>query len=153
VPKEDCSMKAKKKVPIEKIEDMAVKGKDLNAYFTQGQKIPPLKEIQRVNVDFTYQMLSDLDKLAEDLNISRQAVIKSLLMHALDSINWQLKNRAPKSGSFKCFAFDSSEESLINPLKDRHRQSKIIKKQNMTHDYQKDQHYEKRKPFLSEIFD
>lgn len=46
--------------------------------------MPPLKDIQRVNVDFTSHMLLDLDKLAAELNISRQAVIKSLLMHALD---------------------------------------------------------------------
>jgi len=77
-------MKAKKKVPIEKIEKMAVEGKDVNAYFSRGQKMPPLKDIQRVNVDFTHQMLDDLDRLAGELNISRQAVIKSLLMQALD---------------------------------------------------------------------
>lgn len=77
-------MKAKKKVPIEKIEKMAVEGKDVNGFFTRGQKMPPLKEIQRVNVDFTHQMLNELDQLAGELNISRQAVIKSLLMQALD---------------------------------------------------------------------
>ena len=77
-------MKAKKKVPIEKIDKMAVEGKDVNEFFSRGQKMPPLTEIQRVNVDFTHLMLCDLDKLAEELNISRQAVIKSLLMQALD---------------------------------------------------------------------
>jgi len=77
-------MKVKKKVPIEKIDKMAAEGKDVNEYFSRGQKMPPLKDIQRVNVDFTHQMLGDLDKLAEELNISRQAVIKSLLMQALD---------------------------------------------------------------------
>ncbi len=46
--------------------------------------MPPLKAIQRVNVDFTAQMLQQLDQLAADLNISRQAVIKSLLMFALN---------------------------------------------------------------------
>lgn len=74
-------MKVKKKIPIEK---MAAEGKDVNGYFSNGQKMPPLKEIQRVNVDFTHHMLGDLDRLASELNISRQAVIKSLLMHALD---------------------------------------------------------------------
>lgn len=77
-------MKAKKKMSIEKIEKMALEGKDVNEYFSRGQKMPPLKDIQRVNVDFTRQMLGDLDKLADELNISRQAVIKSLLMQALD---------------------------------------------------------------------
>jgi len=77
-------MKTKKKISIEKIEEMAVRGEDVNPYFTRGQKMAPLKEVQRVNVDFTHQMLCDLDRLASELNISRQAVIKSLLMQALD---------------------------------------------------------------------
>jgi metal-responsive CopG/Arc/MetJ family transcriptional regulator len=40
--------------------------------------------VQRVNVDFSQSMLDELDSLAEDLNISRQAVIKSYLRQALD---------------------------------------------------------------------
>ena len=40
--------------------------------------------IQRVNVDFTASMLQELDHRAEELNISRQAVIKTMLRHALD---------------------------------------------------------------------
>jgi metal-responsive CopG/Arc/MetJ family transcriptional regulator len=43
--------------------------------------MPP---IQRVNVDFTVPMLNELDNEARALNISRQAVIKSLLRQALD---------------------------------------------------------------------
>jgi metal-responsive CopG/Arc/MetJ family transcriptional regulator len=39
---------------------------------------------QRVNVDFTVQMLQELDGISSELNISRQAVIKSLLRQALD---------------------------------------------------------------------
>lgn len=83
--------KQKKVVPIEKIEALAVKGKDVNKYFGKGQMMPPLKEIQRVNVDFTAQMLQRLDQLAGDLNISRQAVIKSLLMFALNQQTGQQK--------------------------------------------------------------
>jgi metal-responsive CopG/Arc/MetJ family transcriptional regulator len=41
-------------------------------------------DIQRVNVDFTIQMLAELDQMSAELNISRQAVIKMLLMHGLD---------------------------------------------------------------------
>ncbi len=43
--------------------------------------MPP---IQRVNVDFALPMLQELDAQAQELNISRQAVIKSLLRQALD---------------------------------------------------------------------
>ncbi len=39
---------------------------------------------QRVNVDFTVLMLKELDDISSELNISRQAVIKSFLRQALD---------------------------------------------------------------------
>jgi len=42
---------------------------------------PPVK---RVNVDFTLDMLKELDAVARELNISRQAVIKAYLRQALD---------------------------------------------------------------------
>ena len=87
-------VRKQKKVPIEKIEALALQGKDVSKYFTGGQMMPPLKEIQRVNVDFTAQMLQKLDKLATDLNISRQAVIKSLLMFALNQQNEFSQKRA-----------------------------------------------------------
>jgi hypothetical protein len=44
----------------------------------------PRDDIQRVNVDFTTEMLSELDSEARRLNISRQAVIKTLISDALD---------------------------------------------------------------------
>jgi len=40
--------------------------------------------IQRVNVDFASPMLDELDNAARELNISRQAVIKTLIRQALD---------------------------------------------------------------------
>jgi metal-responsive CopG/Arc/MetJ family transcriptional regulator len=40
--------------------------------------------IQRVNVDFASPMLEELDNAARELNISRQAVIKTLIRQALD---------------------------------------------------------------------
>jgi len=88
-------MRGKKKgmVPIEKVEKEALKGKNVNKYFTKGQMMPPLKEIQRVNVDFTAQMLGELDRLAGELNISRQAVIKSLLMFAINQQRMALQNK------------------------------------------------------------
>ena len=39
---------------------------------------------QRVNVDFTVELLQELDAVASELNISRQAVIESYLRQALD---------------------------------------------------------------------
>ena len=38
----------------------------------------------RVNVDFSSPMLDELDNAAKELNISQQAVIKTLIRQALD---------------------------------------------------------------------
>jgi hypothetical protein len=43
-----------------------------------------MSPIQRVNVDFASPMLDELDNVAKELNISRQAVIKTLIRQALD---------------------------------------------------------------------
>ncbi len=43
-----------------------------------------VQPIQRVNVDVTAGMLEELDKAAQDLSVSRQAVIKTLVRQALD---------------------------------------------------------------------
>jgi Ribbon-helix-helix protein, copG family len=66
----------------EAIARLAEQGRDVSRFFTnRGRMMPP---IQRVNVDFTGPMLDELDKRAEELNISRQAVIKTLIRQALD---------------------------------------------------------------------
>jgi len=72
----------KKPVSAEAIARQADRGKDVSRYFTnKGRMMAP---IQRVNVDFTSLMLEELDRRAEEMNISRQAVIKTLLRQALD---------------------------------------------------------------------
>jgi len=43
-----------------------------------------MKPIQRVNLDFTASMLEELESAAKELNISRQAVIKTLIRQGLD---------------------------------------------------------------------
>ena len=66
----------------EEIAEMADNGQSIARFFTNtGSKMPA---IQRVNVDFTRPMLDELDEAARSLNISRQAVIKTLLRQALD---------------------------------------------------------------------
>ena len=75
--------KSKKPVSAEAIARMADKGQDISRFFKNDFKMmPPL--IQRVNVDFTGTMLEELDREAAGLNISRQAVIKTLIRRALD---------------------------------------------------------------------
>ena len=69
----------------EEIARMADCGEDISAYFTNKGSMK--RPIQRVNVDFTVDMLRELDVVAAELNISRQAVIKSYLRQALDQHN------------------------------------------------------------------
>jgi hypothetical protein len=71
-----------KKPTADEIADLAESGKDISKYFTNKRKMK--YPTQRVNVDFTIQMLKELDGISSELNISRQAVIKSLLRQALD---------------------------------------------------------------------
>lgn len=81
--------KTRKKTNAEKpiasadeIADRADRGEDISQFFTNdGKMMPP---IQRVNVDFTREMLTELDEAARRLNISRQAVIKTLVREGLD---------------------------------------------------------------------
>ena len=74
--------KARRSVSAETLAKKADKGQDISRHFTnKGRMMPP---IQRVNLDLTEGMLKELDERAMDLNISRQAVIKSFVRQALD---------------------------------------------------------------------
>jgi hypothetical protein len=71
-----------KTLTADEIAELADSGKEISRFFSgKGKMMPP---IQRVNVDFALPMLKELDQAAMELNISRQAVIKTLLRHALD---------------------------------------------------------------------
>jgi metal-responsive CopG/Arc/MetJ family transcriptional regulator len=61
---------------------MADRGEDVSRFFTNRGKM--MRPIRRVNVDFTASMLQELDQAAAELNVSRQAVIKAFVRHALD---------------------------------------------------------------------
>jgi hypothetical protein len=73
---------SKVKPTAEEIAEMASRGEDISAYFTN--KFTAVRPVRRVNVDLTEGMLRELDARAAHLNISRQAVIKTLLGRALD---------------------------------------------------------------------
>jgi hypothetical protein len=76
------TLESPKPLTADQIADLADRGKDISRFFTNtGKMMPP---IQRVNVDFALPMLLELDNAARELNISRQAVIKTLLRQALD---------------------------------------------------------------------
>ena len=82
--------RAAKSSTADEIADRADRGEDISAYFTNEGRMK--KPVQRVNVDFTVEMLHELDAVAEELNISRQAVIKSYLRQALDQ-HYQAKDK------------------------------------------------------------
>jgi hypothetical protein len=74
----------KKRVAVspDEIARRADRGEDVSRFFTNtGRMMPP---IQRVNVDFSREMLTELDEAARRLNISRQAVIKTFVREELD---------------------------------------------------------------------
>jgi hypothetical protein len=74
---------SKAKLTADDIVDKASRGEDVSAHFTN--KFTVVRPVKRVNVDLTQGMLRELDARAARLNVSRQAVIKTLLRRALDS--------------------------------------------------------------------
>ena len=58
-----------------------------------------VKPIQRVNVDVTAAMLEELDQAGENLNVSRQAVIKTLIRQAPDQHYLSQRARRPQPAS------------------------------------------------------
>jgi len=76
------ALESRKPLTADEIADLADRGEDVSRFFTgKGKMMLP---IQRVNVDFALPMLQELDSAARELNVSRQAVIKTLLRQALD---------------------------------------------------------------------
>lgn len=73
---------SKARPTAEEIAALASQGEDISAYFTN--KFTVVRPVRRVNVDLTQGMLRELDARAAHLNISRQAVIKTLLGRALE---------------------------------------------------------------------
>lgn len=80
--------KIAEKIPTaDEIAEMADRGEDISKFFTgDGKMKPPLNKsgIQRVSVDFTPEMLHQLDNIVREVNISRQAVIKMYIRQAID---------------------------------------------------------------------
>ena len=85
--------KLRKPIPAEAIARLADQGRDVSRFFTNtGRMMAP---IQRVNVDLAAGMLEELDRAAKELNISRQAVIKTLIRQALDQQYVARRSRRP----------------------------------------------------------
>jgi hypothetical protein len=76
---------SKKRPSADEIAEMATRGENVSGYFTN--RFTVMRPVRRVNVDLTAGMLRELDARAARLNISRQAVIKTLLGRALSQEN------------------------------------------------------------------
>ena len=74
---------SRNKPTADEIAEMASRGEDVSVYFTN--KFTIVRPVRRVNVDLTEGMLRELDERAAHPNVSRQAVIKTLLRQALDT--------------------------------------------------------------------
>lgn len=71
------------KPTADQIAEMATRGEDVSRFFTNEFTV--VRPVQRVNIDLTHGMLRELDAKAAKLNVSRQAVIKTLLDQALSA--------------------------------------------------------------------
>ena len=68
----------KKSLPAQELDRKFDAGEDISEYL-DFDNTRPLNREKRVNVDLSVWMLNALDREAERLNISRQAVIKTML--------------------------------------------------------------------------
>ena len=78
-------------ISAEAIARKADKGEDVSSFFTNRGKM--MSPIRRVNVDFTADMLVELDEVVGQLNISRQAFIKASLRQILNQHHLARKSR------------------------------------------------------------
>lgn len=74
--------KSKRSPSPDEIAEMATRGEDVSRFFTNQFTV--VRPVRRVNVDLTQGMLRELDERAAKLNVSRQAVIKTLLRQAMN---------------------------------------------------------------------
>jgi hypothetical protein len=75
----------RKPMPAEAIARLADQGSDVSRFFTNTGHMMMPGPIRRVNVDLASGMLAELDRAAKESNISRQAVIKTLIRQAARS--------------------------------------------------------------------
>jgi hypothetical protein len=85
----------KKTLTADQIAELASRGEDVSAHFTN--KFTVVRPVRRVHVDLTEGMLRALDERAARLNVSRQAVIKTLLGRALNEEQKPEKRRQKKA--------------------------------------------------------
>ena len=89
--------KSAEPISADAIARLADRDQDVSHFFTgQGRMVQP---VQRVNLDVTTGMLEELDRAAQDLNVSRQTIIKILVRQALDQHYLAQRARRQRSAS------------------------------------------------------
>lgn len=88
--------KSKRSATADEIAEMATRGESVSKFFTNQFTV--VRPVRRVNVDLTQGMLRELDERAAKLNVSRQAVIKTLLRQAMDHDRPAPPSRKRKAG-------------------------------------------------------
>jgi hypothetical protein len=91
----------KKKITTEEVEEKVNNGEEIidkyfdakNASFGRPKKLKLRQKIIKTNLDITENLANELDEMAENLNISRQAVIKMMIRKSLDEHYLSLKNK------------------------------------------------------------
>lgn len=82
----------KRKTSINKLEEKIEAGQEVvdqhfdvkNAVLGRPRKFQIHKNVIKTNLDLTKNLADELDSMASDLNISRQAVIKMMIRQSLD---------------------------------------------------------------------
>jgi hypothetical protein len=87
--------KSKQSLSPDEIADRATRGEDVSSHFTNQFTV--VRPVRRVNVDLTQGMLRELDERAARLNVSRQAIIKTLLRSALDQAKPEQAESRPRA--------------------------------------------------------
>lgn len=96
--------KKNKRANIDQIDAAVERGEDVSSFFTPTGKHPPRggnvdHTIKKVNIDFSLEILNELDEVAGLLNISRQAVIKTYVLQGLNHYHLgQAARRKQKAG-------------------------------------------------------
>jgi len=105
--------KTRKVTSTEEIARLADRGEDVSRFFTNSGRM--MEPIRRVNVDFASPMLKELDRAAQELNISRQAAIKTLIRQALDQRYLARSARQVKAGKLKSWLRSGSAGPALRP--------------------------------------
>lgn len=71
-----------RKLSADEIADLAAEGKDVTAYMKNIQKgfnATRIKKVRRTSLDLGADLMEELDTISDELNISRQALIKVVM--------------------------------------------------------------------------